>query len=81
MKNAGMLPGDLVLIRSQSTADNGDVVVALVEGEATVKRFFLENGMIRLQPENEQLGPLLITPDTTEFTIIGKVVSLFRATV
>lgn len=81
MKNAGMLPGDLVLIRSQSTADNGDVVVALVDGEATVKRFFRKNGTIRLQPENEQLEPLLITPGTTDFTIIGKVVSLFRTTV
>src|ERR1039457_1622433 len=74
MINAGMLPGDLVLIRTQSTADNGDVVVALVDGEATVKRFFLENGTIRLQPENEHLEPLLVTPDTTDFTIIGKVV-------
>ena len=81
MKNAGMLPGDLVLIRSQSTADNGDVVVALVDGEATVKRFFRENGTIRLQPENEQLEPLLIMPDAADFAIIGKVVSLFRTTV
>jgi len=81
MKNAGMLPGDLVLIRSQSTADNGDVVVALLDGEATVKRFFRENGMIRLQPENDQLEPLLIMPETTDFNIIGKVVSLFRTTV
>jgi repressor LexA len=81
MKNAGMLPGDLVLIRPQSSADNGDVVVALVDGEATVKRFFREKGAIRLQPENEHLEPILIAPDTADFTIIGKVMSLFRTTV
>lgn len=79
MKNAGMLPGDLVLIRSQSTADNGDVVVALVDGEATVKRFFHDKKGIVLKPENETLQPILIQPDTTDFAIIGKVVSLFRS--
>ena len=81
MKNAGMLPGDLVLIRPQSSADNGDVVVALVDGEATVKRFFREKGLIRLQPENEHLEPILIAPASADFTLIGKVVSLFRTTV
>lgn len=81
MKNAGMLPGDLVLIRPQSSADNGDVVVALVEGEATVKRFFREKSGIRLQPENEHLEPILIAPGSADFTIIGKVMSLFRTTV
>lgn len=81
MKNAGMLPGDLVLIRPQPTADNGDVVVALVDGEATVKRFFREEGMIRLQPENELLEPILIAADSADLTVIGKVVSLFRPTV
>ncbi|NVN90545.1 MAG: transcriptional repressor LexA [Desulfuromonadales bacterium] len=81
MKNAGMLPGDLVLIRPQSSADNGDVVVALVEGEATVKRFFREKGGIRLQPENEHLEPMMIAPGSADFTIIGKVMSLFRTTV
>jgi repressor LexA len=81
MKNAGMLPGDLVLIRPQASAENGDVVVALVDGEATVKRFFREKDAIRLQPENEHLEPILISPDVTDFTIIGKVMSLFRTTV
>ncbi|ABK99187.1 transcriptional repressor LexA [Pelobacter propionicus] len=81
MKNAGMLPGDLVLIRPQPTADNGDVVVALVDGEATVKRFFREEEMIRLQPENELLEPILIADDSADVTVIGKVVSLFRPTV
>lgn len=80
MKDAGMLPGDLVLVRPQSAADNGDVVVALVEGEATVKRFFREKEGVRLQPENERLEPILI-PAGTDFAIIGKVVSLFRAQV
>lgn len=81
MKDAGMLPGDLVLVRPQSMADNGDVVVALVDGEATVKRFFREEGRIRLQPENEQLEPILIAPDSADFIIIGRVMSLFRLTV
>ena len=81
MKNAGMLPGDLVLIRPQTSADNGDVVVALVDGEATVKRFFREKDAIRLQPENEHLEPILIPHGAADFTIIGKVLSLFRTTV
>jgi repressor LexA len=81
MKNAGMLPGDLVLVRPQSAADNGDVVVALVDGEATVKRFFREEGGIRLQPENELLEAFLIDPASVDFTIIGRVISLFRPTV
>lgn len=81
MKNAGILPGDLALIRPQSTADNGDVVVALVDGEATLKRFFRENDVVRLQPENELLEPILISPGAADFSIIGKVVSLFRTTV
>jgi repressor LexA len=81
MKNAGMLPGDLVLVRPQSMADNGDVVVALVDGEATVKRFFRESEGIRLQPENEQLEAIMVAPDGADFTVIGKVISLFRPTV
>lgn len=81
MKDAGMLPGDLVLVRPQSAADNGDVVVALVDGEATVKRFFREKEGVRLQPENERLEPILIPPHGADFAIIGKVVSLFRTQV
>ena len=78
MKNAGMLPGDLALIRPQTAAENGDIVVALVDGEATVKRFFRDREQVRLQPENEALEPILIAAGSAELTIIGKVVSLFR---
>ena len=81
MRDAGMIPGDLVLIRQQPVAENGDVVVALVDGEATVKRFFKENGRVRLQPENSSMEPIFISPGSCDITLIGKVVSLFRSTV
>jgi repressor LexA len=79
MLDAGILPGDYVVVRKQSTAENGDVVVALAgEGEnadeATVKTFYRERGRIRLQPENASMEPLY--PD--HVVILGKVIGLFR---
>jgi repressor LexA len=79
MIDAGILSGDYVVVRRQSTAQNGDVVAALVGGdesadEATVKRFFREGGRVRLQPENSALKPLY--PEHVQ--ILGKVVGLFR---
>lgn len=75
MIRAGILDGDLVLVRRQDTADNGDIVVALLNGEeATVKRFFREKGYIRLQPENEHLEPII----TKEIRILGKVIGVLR---
>lgn len=74
MIDAGILDGDYVVVRQQPDALNGDIVVAMVEDEATVKRFYKENGMFRLQPENPTMKPILV-PDVT---ILGKVVSLFR---
>jgi repressor LexA len=76
MIDAHILDGDTVLVREQSTARNGDIVVALVEGEATVKRFFLENDRIRLQPENRNMAPLYF--DRGDLRIIGKVVGVMR---
>src|SRR5215472_1765334 len=58
MIEAAILDGDLILVRPQRTADNGEVVVAMLEGEATVKRFFREDGRVRLQPENSSMAPI-----------------------
>lgn len=75
MINAGIFDGDLVLVRQQSAARNGDVVVALLDEEATVKRFFHEGDRVRLQPENPAHNPIL----TREVQILGKVVGLYRS--
>ena len=74
MIEAGIHDGDHVLVRSQSTADNGDIVVALIGDEATVKRFFREGDHIRLQPENSAFKPII----AREVTILGKVTGLWR---
>jgi repressor LexA len=74
MKNAGILDGDHVVVRRQDTALNGEIVVALVGEDATVKRFFKESDHIRLQPENEAMEPI-VTPDAQ---VIGKVVGVLR---
>lgn len=75
MIEAGILDGDLVIVKRQTTADNGEIVIAMTdEDEATCKRFFKENDYIRLQPENEELEDILL-PDVK---ILGKVVSLYR---
>lgn len=74
MINAGILDGDYVIVRKQSDAYNGDIVIAMIEDEATVKRYFKENGGFRLQPENPAMDPIIVP----ELTILGKVVSLYR---
>ena len=75
MIKAGIFDGDYILVRRQDFADNGDIVVALVEEEeATVKRFFRERGMIRLQPENDLLSPIL----SRDVSVVGKVTAVFR---
>lgn len=74
MKNAGILEGDYVIVRKQDTADDGDIVVALVGEEATVKRFFREADHIRLQPENDALEPIR----TRDVSVLGRVVGVCR---
>ncbi len=74
MINAGILDGDYVIVRQQSTAQNGDIVVALIEEEATVKRFFKERDYIRLQPENPAMEPIIVK----DVNILGKVIGVFR---
>lgn len=74
MINIGILNGDYVLVQEQSTADNGDKVVALIDDGATVKTFYREEGVIRLQPENDFMDPIIVT----DVTILGKVIGIFR---
>ena len=74
MINAGILNDDYIVMRKQPDARNGEIVVALVDDDATVKRFYKENGHFRLQPENDYMEPIIV-PDVT---ILGKVVSLIR---
>ena len=74
MVGAGILEGDHVIVRRQETAKNGEIVVALVGEEATVKRFFRENDHVRLQPENDALEPIL----TREVQLLGRVVGVCR---
>ncbi len=74
MIGAGILNGDSVLVQQQSTARNGEVVVALVDDCATVKTFYKEDDHIRLQPENDTMSPIILP----EVKILGKVIGLFR---
>lgn len=75
MVKAGILGGDYVVIRPAEDASDGEIVVALIGEEATVKRFFREKDHIRLQPENDEMDPIL----TDEARVLGKVVGVFRA--
>ena len=75
MKNVGILEGDYVVVRPQDDARDGEIVVALVGEEATVKRFFRESDHVRLQPENEAFEPIR----SREVRVIGRVVGVFRA--
>ena len=74
MINAGILDGDMVLVEQRSTARNGEMVVALIEDGATVKTFYKEDGIIRLQPENDTMDPIMVT----DVQILGKVIGIFR---
>jgi repressor LexA len=77
MINSGIFDGDLVIVRKQSDAQNGDIVVALIENEATVKKLFKSNNYVRLQPENDSFEPIIIN-STQELRILGKVIGLIR---
>lgn len=78
MIEAHILEGDLAVVRPQTTAENGEIVVALIDGEATLKRFFHEGDRIRLQPENDSMAPIVVAAGTQEVTIVGKVTGLCR---
>lgn len=74
MIEAGILDGDYIVVKRQAEANNGEIVVAMIDDSATVKRFFKENGHFRLQPENSAMEPIY----SDEVTILGKVISLYR---
>lgn len=74
MIEAGIFDGDVVIVRRTPVAENGQIVVALIDNEATVKRFFKEDGHFRLQPENSSMDPIF----TDELSILGKVIALVR---
>lgn len=74
MIEAGIFDKDLILVRQQSNASNGDIVVALIEDYATVKTFFREKDFVRLQPQNASMNPIIVR----DVTILGKVIGLFR---
>lgn len=74
MINAGILDGDYVLVEQEATASNGDMVVALIEDGATVKTFYKEEGVFRLQPENDFMDPIIVR----EVSILGKVIGVMR---
>ena len=75
MIKAGIFDGDMVLVEQTTTAENGDIVVALLGDSATVKRFYKENGYYRLQPENDTMDPIIVS----EVSIIGKVIGSYRS--
>ena len=75
MINVGIYDGDILIVKKQNTANNGDTVVAMnSDNEVTVKTFYKENGYFRLQPENDTMEPIILK----EVTIIGKAVGLYR---
>lgn len=74
MIDAGILDGDLVIVRKTESAENGEIVVAMIDDEATVKTFYRENGRFRLQPQNSTMSPIIVR----ELTILGQVVASVR---
>ncbi len=74
MIDAGILDGDIVVLRQQDSAENGEIVVAMVEDEATLKRIFYEDGRVRLQPENRTMAPIYVD----SAVVLGKLIALFR---
>ena len=74
MVKVGIFDGDRVLVKKQEYAENGDIVVALVDESATVKTFYKEDGHVRLQPENDRMAPIILD----DVVVLGKVTGLFR---
>lgn len=75
MISAGIMNGDYVVVKKQETANNGDIVIAMMDGDATCKRFFKEDHHFRLQPENPAMAPIIVD----DVTILGKVTAVFRS--
>jgi repressor LexA len=78
MINAGILDGDYVLVRQQPTAERGEIVAVIIDDEATVKRYYPEDGYVRLQPENDSMEPIIVERGRGEFRVVGRVVGVVR---
>jgi len=78
MINDGIFDGDMIVVKKQEIAEAGEIVVAIVDGEATVKRYYPEGKQVRLQPANDQFKPIVVSKSNGEFRIAGKVVGLLR---
>ena len=78
MKDAGILDGDYVLARQQTSGNQGDIVVAVIGEEATVKRYYREGQQVRLMPENDAYPPIIVDSQEESFRIAGKIVGLMR---
>ena len=76
MIGAGIMDGDRVIVKQQGTAENGEIICALIEGEATLKRFYKKGGVITLKAENDKYAPIMLSQG--EFRIVGKIVGLIR---
>ena len=76
MIGAGILEGDRVIVKQQATAENGEIVCAMINGEATLKRFFKKGGVVTLKAENENYDPITISGG--DFRIVGRIVGLMR---
>lgn len=74
MINAGIFDGDQIIVKRQPTAENGDIIVALIDDSATVKTYYKEEGHFRLQPENDTMDPIIVS----DLTVLGKVIGLYR---
>jgi repressor LexA len=78
MKDAGIYHGDLVFARQQNTAERGQIVVALIGEETTVKYYFPEAGRVRLEPANEAFGPIIVDSSMPDFSILGRIIGIMR---
>ena len=78
MIEAHIQDGDFALVKPQSSAENGEIVVALIEDEATIKRIFQKRDLVRLEPANSALEPIVVRKGEKKVSIVGKVVGIFR---
>ncbi len=78
MINAGILEGYFVLVRQQSIAEQGEIVVVLIDNKATVKRFYKDKNKIKLQPENDTMEPIIVDPRENNVTIVDKIEGVIR---
>ena len=74
----GILDGDFVFVRRAESCRDGEIAAVLIDGEATIKRFFRERGRIRLQPANREMAPIYVSPDVGEVRVMGVVVGVYR---